>query len=140
MLCTLTRLASDYGLTSRRARSILGLIRALGGAAIGMLARGDEADGRARRLRERRGDDRAPRGWPSALERDLRRRRRGRDCCASARTRRLGPRRAAECAVGAIRRPRRSGWRILHRQPVRGGQPLDDPSLSVALSADPTAG
>ena len=37
------------------------------------LARGDEADGRARRLRERRGDDLAPRGWPSALERDLRR-------------------------------------------------------------------
>lgn len=36
MICTLTRLASDHGLTSRRARSILGLIRALGGAAIGM--------------------------------------------------------------------------------------------------------
>src|SRR5262249_50274053 len=40
---------------------------------------------------------------------------------------RLGPRRTAECAVGAIRRPCRSGWRFLHRQPVRGGEPLDDP-------------
>ena len=49
--------------------------------------------------------------------------------CASARTRRLGPRRAAECAMGAIRRPRRPGWRVLHRQPVRGGEPLDDPRL-----------
>ena len=72
------------------------------------LARGDEADGRARRLRERRGGDLAPRGWPSALERDLRRQRRRRDRRASARARRLGPRRAAKCAVGAIRRPRRS--------------------------------
>src|SRR5262252_5028435 len=87
------------------------------------LARGDEADGRARRLRERRGDDLAPRGRPGALERDLRRRRRGRDRCARERTRRLGPRRAAECAVGAIRRPCRSGWRVLHRQSVRGGEP-----------------
>src|SRR6266513_2258090 len=83
--------------------------------------------GAPERLRERRGDDLAPRGWPSALERDLRRRRRGRDRCASARARRLDPRRAAECAVGAIRRPCRSGWRVLHRQPVRGGEPLDDP-------------
>jgi predicted enzyme related to lactoylglutathione lyase len=51
------------------------------------------------------------------------------DHCASARTRRLGPRRAAGCAVGAIRRPCRSGWRVLHRQPVRSGEPLDDPRL-----------
>ena len=62
-----------------------------------------------------------------ALERDLRRRGRGRDRCAGARARRPGPRRAAQCAVGAIRRPCRSGWRVLHRQPVRGGEPLDDP-------------
>ena len=61
-----------------------------------------------------------PARWPSALERDLRRQRRGRDRCASARARRLGPRRAAECAVGTIRHPCRSGRRVLHRQPVRG--------------------
>src|SRR5215469_8410626 len=48
MICTLTRLASDHGLTSRRARSILGLIRALGGAAIGMRLRS-----RLRRLASR---------------------------------------------------------------------------------------
>ena len=35
---------------------------------------------------------------PSALERDLRRRRRGRDSCSGARTRRLGPRRAGKYA------------------------------------------
>ena len=90
-------------------------------------ARGDEADGRTRRIRRRRSDDLASRGRPSALERDLRRRRRGRDSCASTRTRRLGSRRAAECAMGAIRRPRRPGRRVLHRQPVCGGEPLDDP-------------
>src|SRR5580693_7028813 len=29
--------------------------------------------------------------------------------------------------MGAIRRPHRPGWRLLHRQPVRGGEPLVDP-------------
>src|SRR5271166_2945897 len=66
-----------------------------------------------------------PREGAPARWSDLRRRRRGRDHCASARTRRLGPRRAAECAMGAIRCPCRSGWRVLHRQPVRSGEPLD---------------
>jgi len=41
----------------------------------------------------------------------------------------------AECAVGAIRRPCRSGWRVLHRQPVRGGEPLDDPLSGSPLGA-----
>ena len=53
----------------------------------------------------------------------------------SARTRRLGPRRAAECAVGAIRRPRRPGLRVLHRQPIRGPEPLDDPLSGSPLGA-----
>jgi predicted enzyme related to lactoylglutathione lyase len=39
------------------------------------------------RTRGRRGDDLAPRGRPSALERDLRRRRRGRDSCANSEAR-----------------------------------------------------
>ena len=92
------------------------------------LARGDEADGCTRGFRGRRSDDLAP-GWrPSALERDLRRRRRGRDSRASARTRRLGPRRATKCALGAVGRSGRPGWRVLHRQPVRGGEPLDSES------------
>jgi hypothetical protein len=37
--------------------------------------------------------------------------------------------------VGAIRRPCRSGWRVLHRQPVRGGEPLDDPLSGSPLGA-----
>src|SRR6267154_1895253 len=60
-----------------------GLRRPSGGAQP-RSARGNEADGRTRGLRGRRSDDLAPRGCPGALERDLRRRRRGRDSCASA--------------------------------------------------------
>ena len=38
-------------------------------------------------------------------------------------------------AVGAIRRPGRSGWRVLHRQPVRGGEPLGDPLSGSPVGA-----
>jgi len=37
--------------------------------------------------------------------------------------------------MGAIGRPCRSGWRVLHRQPVRRGEPLDDPLSGSPLGA-----